>query len=61
MYTKDDYDNMRDRPAPQVHIQDVTPLFLKALAFGFDASRLPLLDRPATESLLLAQEVLLDL
>jgi HrpA-like RNA helicase len=61
VYTPNDYIGLREAPIPEVQIGDVTPLLLQALDLGFEAMELPLVDQPATESLLHATEVLLDL
>jgi HrpA-like RNA helicase len=61
LYTSQDFDLLRDSPAPEILNADVTSVFLKALAFGFTAAKLPFIDQPPTESLMYAHELLLDL
>jgi HrpA-like RNA helicase len=61
LYTSQDFDLLRDSPAPQILNDDITSVFLKALAFGFTAANLPFIDQPPTESLMYAHELLLDL
>ncbi|KAK2601693.1 hypothetical protein QQS21_004768 [Conoideocrella luteorostrata] len=61
LYTSKDYDDLRDEPAPEILNEDVTPIFLKALAFGFTAANLPFIDQPPTECVLYAVELLFDL
>jgi HrpA-like RNA helicase len=61
LYTEKNYNQLRRTPAPQVHMNDVTPLILQALGLGFQFMEIPFIDTPATECLIYAQEVLLDL
>ncbi|KAI1174463.1 P-loop containing nucleoside triphosphate hydrolase protein [Nemania sp. FL0916] len=49
LYTFQDFSKLRDEPAPEIHRDDVSPVFLKALAFDFKAADLPFIDQPPTE------------
>ncbi|CAH0002077.1 unnamed protein product [Clonostachys byssicola] len=62
MYTEQDFEkNLRDQPDAEISRDDVSAIYLKALAFGFTAATLPFIDLPPFENLLYANELLLDL
>ncbi|CAH0032393.1 unnamed protein product [Clonostachys rhizophaga] len=62
MYTEQDFErNLRDQPDAEIVRDDVSAIYLKALAFGFTAATLPFIDPPPFENLAYANELLLDL
>ncbi|CAH0045545.1 unnamed protein product [Clonostachys solani] len=62
MYTEQDFErNLRDEPDVEIARDDVSAVYLKALAFGFAAATLPFIDLPPFENLAYANELLLDL
>lgn len=61
-YTEQDFErNLRDKPDADIVRDDVSAIYLKALAFDFTVTTLPFIDLPPFENLVYANELLLDL